>query len=107
MNNLEQGPLGNQEEEKKLEEAFDRLLKIAEVLREMGFDVTDRLIKKEYLARPTAEWGIPIVSDGLDGIRASYSLSRGLRIGFHNCFEDPSDERRLEVVKRLTEEGLM
>ncbi len=93
------------EKNQTYEEAFERLKAIAEFLREKGFDVTDRLITLTNLQRPMAELGFPIVSDGADGIRASYSKNRGLIIWFTNGFEDPENTQRKEVEEFLKNNG--
>lgn len=94
------------ESEQKLLDAFDRLQKVAHILREMGFKVIDDLITLDTLKDPTSMAGFPIVRDGVDGIRASYTNRRGLIIWFTNGFEDPDDPKRQEVTQRLKKEGL-
>ena len=107
MEDLKQESAKNQESNQKfLSEAFDQLQKIASVLREMGFDVADGLITLNRLKDPTSEMGFPIVRDGVDGIRASYTNRRGLVIWFTNGFEDPNNPKRQEVMQRLKKEGL-
>jgi len=102
MNN-ESKILNKQEEQDAAKDlAFEQLLQIAEILRSMGLDVIDRLIKKEYMHHA----GTPLVSDGLDGIRFSYNRVNGLRIWFTNGFENWDDSKRVEVVKKISEAGL-
>ncbi len=93
--------------EQSLYEALEKLQKTADVLRDLGFDVIDRFINIDTLSRPTAEAGFPIVNDGMQGIRASYSQRRGFKIWFTNGFENPDSPRRQEVEKRLQDEGLL
>lgn len=108
MENLESKSSDAHEmENQKLQENFNRLQSIAEILREMGLQVIDNFITIERLQNPTSEMGFPIVRDGVDGIRASYSKRRGLIIWFTNGFEDPNDPKRQKIIKRLQEEGLM
>jgi hypothetical protein len=59
--------------ELRLQESFGKLQRICEVLAELGMKVRNDLVTVDQLKRPTATMGFPIVSDGLDGIRASYS----------------------------------
>ena len=60
----------------------------------------------ERLKDPTAEMGFPVVRDGVDGIRVSYSKRRGLIVWFTNGFEDPEDPKRKEVTEKLKKAGL-
>ena len=94
--------LKNLEVEEKKEEAWQKLLQAAEIIRGLGFDVTDRLLKKEYME----EFATPLVSDGCDGIRYSYDTGSGLKISFTNGFEKWEDPNRLRVVEALSDAGL-
>ena len=96
----------DQKSQERVAADFERLQRIVEVLREMGLHPTDHLISEDILRNPTSEAGFPLVSDGLNGIRASYKKDQGLVIWFTNSFENPDDLRRQEVVKRLQQEGL-
>ncbi len=91
----------------KLQEDFNRLQNIAEVLRGMGLRVIDRFITINSLQDPSSEMGFPIVRDRADGIRASYTKREGLIIWFTNGFEDLKDPKRQEVERRLKEAGLI
>jgi hypothetical protein len=51
-------------------EALDKLQHIADILRGMGLTVIDRFITVDLLA---AGLPFPIVTDGVNGIRAQYS----------------------------------
>ncbi len=93
--------------EQLLYEALEKLQRTAEILRDLGFDVIDRFINIDTLSRPTAEAGFPVVNDGAQGIRVSYSQRRGFRIWFTNGFENPDSPRRQEVEERLRAEGLL
>ncbi len=82
--------------------ALDELQKAAEILRGMGFKVTDRLINKKILEQHLP---FPIVSDGLDGIRACYDkYDRALIISFTNGFEDWDNPKRVEVMNKIEQE---
>jgi hypothetical protein len=91
----------------KLKQDFERLQSIAVILRDMGFEVTDRLISLDFLRQATdQEHSFPIVEDGAQGIRVSTHKKRPLRVWFTNGFEDPANPRRQEVERRLKEVGL-
>ncbi|MEK7066953.1 MAG: hypothetical protein AAB949_01090 [Patescibacteria group bacterium] len=94
-------------EESEFQENFNRLQKIAECLRELGLKVVDQNISEESLKSLTAKLGFPIARDGLDGIRASYSKTNGLKIWFTNGFENPSDPERQRIARELDERGLI
>ena len=93
--------------EQLLNEALTKLQKTADILRDLGFDVVDRFINIDTLTRPTAEAGFPVVNDGAQGIRVSYSPRRGFRVWFTNGFEKPDNPRRQEVEECLRAEGLL
>lgn len=95
------------ESEQKLLEAFNRLQRIAGILGEMGFHVVNSVVTLDRLKDPTSEMGFPIVRDGVDGIRASYTKRQGLVIWFTNGFGDLDNPKRKEVEQRLEQEGLM
>jgi hypothetical protein len=86
-------------------EALRQLQYAGDILREMGLRVIERNLvdREDDFARGAP---FPIVRDGLDGIRASYSKSRGLKIWFTNGFEDPKNPKRQEIAQRLREAGL-
>ena len=89
------------------EQALERLQKIAEILKEMKLNVIDRAVTLERLLDATAEIGFPIVREGSNGVRASYSKRDGLRIWFTNGFDDPSNLTRQEITKKLKAAGLI
>ena len=107
METFESKSQSGQESEQKFLEEFDRLKNIAEVLGEMGLRVIDSNVTIDRLKDPTSEMGFPIVRDGADGIRASYTKRGGLQIWFTNGFADPANPRRQEIENRLKEAGLM
>lgn len=90
----------------QLQQDFERLTQIAQILKESGLHVLDRSISMERLKDPTAEMGFPVVRDGVDGIRVSYSKRRGLIVWFTNGFEDPEYPKRKEVTEKLKKAGL-
>lgn len=106
MENQKSESVKGKESDQKLLEAFDRLQQVVGILKEMGFEVVNRAIALDRLKNPTSEFGFPIVRDGRDGIRASYTNRRGLVIWFTNGFEDPANQKRQEVEQRLKKEGL-
>lgn len=61
----------------KKDKALIQLQHAANILREMSFNVIDRSITESYLID---EAPFPIVRDRIDGIRATYSKRRGLKI---------------------------
>lgn len=94
-------------QEQLLDQAFNKILRIVDVLRSMGFSIHEHLINKNIFRSPTAAMGVPLVADGGDGIRASYDAYDGnLRIGFRNSFESWDNPRVIEVIEKLTAEGL-
>ena len=107
METFELKPQNSREAEQGLREDFARLQDIAEVLREMGLRVIDSNVTIDRLKNPTSEMGFPIVRDGADGIRASYSKREGLKIWFTNGFENPANPRRQEAEAKLRKMGLV
>lgn len=92
----------NKPEKFSIFEALDQLQRTADILHELGLEVIDRFIEEKF-AKETA---FPIVKDGLNGIRASYSKLKGLKIWFTNGFEDQNNPKRQEITRRLKEAGL-
>ena len=108
METFEPQPYNNNETEgQKLQQEFDRLQKIVELLKKMELQIIERSITIDRFQNPTSEAGFPIIRDGLDGIRASYSKKSGLKILFTNGFEDHDNPKRKEIERRLRESGLM
>ncbi|MDD4477123.1 MAG: hypothetical protein PHY40_03110 [Patescibacteria group bacterium] len=108
MKNIESKSQNTHESEtQKLSEDFNRLQKIIKILREMGLRIVKNPITIDTLYSPTSEIGFPIVRDGANGIRASYSKIDGLKIWFTNGFEEPDDPKRQEIEKRLKKEDLI
>lgn len=107
MENADVSSSEHSEQGQRLGEAFNRLRSIVELLRGLGFQVIDRFISVDRLRDLTSEMGFPIVRDGADGIRVSYSKRDGLKIWFTNGFEDQENPRRKEVETRLKEAGLI
>ncbi|BFT94770.1 MAG: hypothetical protein MNSN_07100 [Minisyncoccus archaeiphilus] len=94
-------------ENQEMNESMEKLRDILAVLRELNFRVLNEDMLLESLKEETAKAGFPIVRDGVDGIRVSYSEGNGLRIYFTNGFMDDNHPRRLEVEAKLKEEGLI
>lgn len=98
-------------EAEKIQRDFERLKKIASILKEMGLRVIERSINPSYLRESMEMGGVafPIVRDGIDGIRASYSKREGLKISFTNGFVDLDNLRRKREIieQKLKEEGLL
>lgn len=108
MNNMESGSGVNPEtEDQKVEEEFGQLQKIMSLLKDMGFQTTDYAISVETLRDPISASEFSLVMDEDNGIRASYTKRRGLRIWYTNGFEDPKNPKRQEVERRLHESGLI
>jgi glutathionylspermidine synthase len=100
---MEKEPKIEQSETISVSEALDKLRRATDILREMGLEVIDRFITDDKIA---SEMPFPIVRDRVDGIRATFSKRRGLKIWFTNGFEDPNDPERQKIEKRLKEAGL-
>jgi len=94
------------EQEEKRQEDFERLLKIKEILHDMGFSLRDDFFTIRSL---TPRNQFPLVAGYSDGIRATYS-KKGLEIWFTNTFRESSDPeivtKREELDRRLKEAGL-
>ena len=97
-------PKNESSEQFSVSKAFNQLQRAADIMREMGLKVIDRFITKDRLVN---DMPFPIVRDGANGIRATYSKQIGLKIWFTNGFENPNDPKRYEIEKRLKEAGLM
>jgi len=97
----------NTSEDQELEEVYGRLKDIIEALREMNFRTLDNETLLEMLQDETAGMSFPIVREGANGIRASYSKSKGLKIFFVNKYENPENPERQTVEAVLTEKGLL
>lgn len=93
--------------DQKVREELHRLQDVADILSVAGLQVIDRFITSDKLYDSTAEMGFPIVMDGAQGIRASYSKRDGLKIWFTNGFEDPNNPKRQEVERKLKEAKLL
>lgn len=90
--------LENNFESKKPKLGLDKLEEIISYLKslEMRVAIRDLEDAKSYLN--TVGFSLPLVRDGADGIRADYDKKRDqLKIWFTNGFEDPSNEKRVEI----------
>lgn len=95
--------------EQSLEKVWSLLEELQINLRSLGLDVTGRNFRKEVFFSETAEAGVPVVSDGLDGARVSfkkrsferYGIKRdefyNLKLWFTNGFEKPDNEIRQKI----------
>lgn len=86
-----------------ISEAEIRLQKIFDILTEMGLTIIER--NKEKIFEGKFEY--PIIEEGFNAIRASYSKREGLKISFTNLFEDRNKSPRKEIEQRLKELGLL
>jgi len=90
--------------------AFDELQKIAAILSEMGLNIREYVYDENPITGIKGDWergtGIGLVSDGLDGIRATRNKDcNGFKIWFTNGFEDQDNPQRKEITKKLKEAG--
>lgn len=82
--------VNNQEKTKNsLENMWNLIFEFQGCLKDLGCDVIDRNFNKESFLKETAEAGIPVISDGLDGARISFKKrsfeKHGIeRDGFYN-----------------------
>lgn len=95
-----------------VDEFYSWLEKVVVVLKDMGFQVHDRMLDRDMRnilknEPRKLENAMPIAWDGLDGIRVSRNRSKGLIVSFHNGFEDPDNPRRAELKDRLKQEDLL
>lgn len=92
------------------EKAFSELQEIASILSNMGLDVREYIYDENPITGIKRDWEgnipFPLVSDGLDGIRASSDKKSGhFRIWFTNGFEYRDNPKRIEITKNLKEAG--
>ena len=86
--------------QESFETQFARFEKFWNSLKEKGFDMFDLKIVKENLecGKP-----VPVVHDGIDGARAYYRKSTGIKIWYTNSFENPDNPKRKEIEVIWTE----
>jgi hypothetical protein len=94
----------NVEQNEKPKLGLEQLPKVVEYLQSLGLrsaihDIEDA---KQYLQ--TFGHSLPLVRDGVDGIRADYDKRRDeLKIWFTNGYEDPENEQRQEIKNWIKE----
>ena len=95
------------DEREKFNKDFEKLKKISLILKEMGFEIREYALSPEEFKR-NRDNGIefPVVEDGAQGIRIASSKIGEIAVSFTNGFEDPGNHRRIEVEKKLKNEGL-
>lgn len=100
--------ISNPESNEKFDAAFEKLLRIHSILKEMGFRIWDYAASVDNFRKQwEAETAFPLVLDGGNGIRVSSNKRTGIMaVWFTNSFEEPDNPRRMEVEKRLKAEGL-
>lgn len=83
---------------------LEQLPKVLDFLRSLGMEIAVRDIEraKEYLL--DIGESLPLVRDGLDGIRAGYNKRKDiLKIWFTNSFQNPDNEKRKIVEKWISD----
>jgi hypothetical protein len=98
-----------------LENVWSLLSEFQVSLKDLGCDVIDRNFNKECFLKETAEAGIPIISDGLDGARISFKKSSferngierdgfyNLKLWFTNGLQNPDNEIRQKIQSKWDE----
>lgn len=78
-------------------------------LKDLGLNVIDRNFRKEAFFSETAEAGIPVISDGLDGARISFKIKSfekhgvkrddfyNLYLWFTNGLQEPDNQIRQRI----------
>ena len=101
--------------EHSLEKVWNLIFEFQVCLKDLGCDVTDRNFNKELFLKETAEAGIPVISDGLDGARISFKKSSFERYGmekhgfyslnlwFTNGLQNPDNEMRQKIQSKWDE----
>lgn len=117
MEKLSEYPLENNQEKIKcsLENMWNLVSEFKVCLKDLGCNVIDRNFNKECFLKETAEGGIPVISDGLDGARISFkklSFERhgierdgfyNLNLWFTNGLENPDNEIRQKIQSKWDE----
>lgn len=101
--------------ENSLEKVWDLLKEFQTCLKDLELDVIDRNFQPERFFSETAEAGIPVVSNGLDGARVSFKKSSferhgierdgfyNLNLWFTNGLESPDNETRQKIQSKWDE----
>ena len=117
MEKLIVNQLENDEEKIKhsLENVWDLIYEFQNCLKDLELDVIDRNFNKEFFLRDTAEAGIPVISNGLDGARISFKKSSfekygveregfyNLSLWFTNGLQDPDNQTRQKIKSKWDE----
>jgi hypothetical protein len=117
MEKLIVNQLENNEEKIKhsLENVWDLIYEFQNCLKDLELDVIDRNFNKEFFLRDTAEAGIPVISNGLDGARISFKKSSfekygveregfyNLSLWFTNGLQDPDNQTRQKIKSKWDE----
>lgn len=106
----------NQEKIKRpLENIWNLVSEFQVCLKDLGCDVIDRNFSKECFLKETAQAGIPVISDGLDGARISFKKSSferygierdgfyNLKLWFTNGLQNPDNEIRQKIQSKWDE----
>lgn len=92
-------------ETRKYIENFRQLGIIKEVISACGLEVCNyptAIISEQFKERST----FPIANDGAQGIRVTPNRDGSLTVSFTNGFEDPKNEKRIEVTDALRKKGI-
>jgi hypothetical protein len=117
MNEFLNNPLDANKEraENSLEKIWAIIEEFQICLKDLGLNVVDRNFCKERFFSETAEAGIPVISDGLDGARISFKQSSferhgierdgfyNLKLWFTNGLEKPDNEMRQKIQLKWDE----
>lgn len=117
MEKLDNYLLTNNQEKIKhsLENVWNVIFDLQTCLKDLELDVIDRNFNKEVFLKDTAEAGIPIISDGLDGARISFKKSSfdrhgverdgfyNLTLWFTNGLQNPNNEIRKAIQSKWDE----
>ncbi len=87
--------------EEQIQADFEKLQKVANCLKELGYNVIDRFITKESMCDRMSEFGFSLITDGACAVRASYSKRDGLEIWYTNGFEDPDNPERKVIEEKI------
>lgn len=92
-----------------LDRVWDLIAEFQNSLRNLKLNVIDRNFHKKFFLSDSAEAGIPVISDGLDGARVSfkkglfekYGIEKdgfyNLKLWFTNGLEKPDNEIRQTI----------
>lgn len=83
---------------------LEQLPKVLDFLRSLGMKIAINDIERANQYLLDVGESLPLVRDGLDGIRASYYKRKNiLSVWFTNGFEDPNDEKRKIIEKWISD----